>query len=130
MDLAEELESVSEHRPGEESVHQLSLALEQSPVLVVITDLQGRMIYVNRKFSEVTEYSFDECIGRTPRILKSGESSPSIYQELWTCITGGNTWRGEFHNRKKNGELYWERLAGPATRGLAATPGRSLGLPR
>ena len=108
MDLAEELKSVSERR-REEKVHQLSLVVEQSPVLVVITDLQGRMIYVNRKFSEVTGYSFDECIGRNPRILKSGDSPPSTYKELWACITGGDTWRGEFHNRKKNGELYWER---------------------
>jgi nitrogen fixation negative regulator NifL len=103
------IEDVTERKRAEGSVRQLTLAVEQSPVLVVITDLQGRMTYVNRMFSEVTGYSLEECIGRNPRILKSGECRPSIYKELWDCITSGKTWRGEFHNRKKNGELYWER---------------------
>jgi PAS domain S-box-containing protein len=102
-------EDITERRRAEEKVRQLSLAVEQGPVLVVITDLQGKIIYVNRKFSEVSGYSLAECIGQNPRILKSGESPPATYQELWACITSGNTWRGEFHNRKKNGELYWER---------------------
>ena len=82
--------------------------MENSPVLVVITDLRGAISYVNRKFCEVTGYSFEESIGRNPRFLKSGESSPEMYEELWARITRGETWRGEFHNRKKNGELYWE----------------------
>ena len=95
-------------REGDKKIRQLSLAAEQSPVLFIITDLLGKIIYVNRKFSEVTGYSFAESIGQNPRILKSGESPPAMYKELWTCITGGGTWRGEFHNRKKNGKLYWE----------------------
>ena len=100
---------ITERRPGRRiEVRQLSHAVEQSPVLIVITDTQGRIIYVNRKFTEVTEYTFEEVIGKNPRILKSGESPPSFYQELWACITIGETWRGEFHNRKKSGELYWE----------------------
>jgi two-component system, LuxR family, sensor kinase FixL len=60
-------------------------------------------------FLEVTGYSLEECIGRNPRMLKSGETPPATFKELWGCITRGKTWRGEFHNRKKNGELYWER---------------------
>jgi PAS domain S-box-containing protein len=76
--------------------------------LVVITDLLGKITYVNGKFSEVTGYSLAECLGQTPRLLKSGETPPSTYQALWACITSGHVWRGEFHNRKKNGELYWE----------------------
>jgi PAS domain S-box-containing protein len=99
---------ITVRKSAEEKLHQLSLAVEQSPVLVVITDLKGRIIYVNRKFSEVSGYSPMECLGRNPSLLKSGECPPSIYKELWACITSGNTWRGEFHNRKKNGELYWE----------------------
>jgi PAS domain S-box-containing protein len=99
---------ITVRKGAEDQLRQLSLALEQSPVLVVITDLQGKIIYVNRKFTEVTGYSVAECIGQNPRILKSGETAPSTYQELWACITSGETWRGEFHNRKKNGELYWE----------------------
>lgn len=99
---------ITERRQAEEKVRQLSFAVEQSPVLVVITDTQGNIVYVNRKFNEVTGFSSEECLGRNPRILKSGESSPSVYEELWAAITAGKTWRGEFHNRKKNGELYWE----------------------
>lgn len=100
---------ITDRKEADDKVHQLSLAVEQSPVLVVITDLKGRIIYVNRKFSEVSGYSSEECIGRNPRILKSGECPHLTYQELWACIARGDTWRGEFHNRKKNGELYWER---------------------
>ena len=102
------LVSRAQRRAQEGQVRQLSLAVEQSPVSVVITDLQGKIIYVNGKFSEVSGYTFAECLGQNPRLLKSGESPPATYQELWARITGGGTWRGEFQNRKKNGELFWE----------------------
>ena len=100
---------ITERKRAEERLRQLSLVVEQSPVLVLITDLKGKIIYVNRKFSEVSGYSSEECIGQTPRLLKSGESPASVYTRLWSEITAGRTWRGEFHNRKKSGELYWER---------------------
>jgi nitrogen fixation negative regulator NifL len=101
---------ITERKQAEKRLRQLSLAVEQSPVSVVITDRQGNMVYVNQKFCEVSGYSMAECLGQNPRILKSGESSPAIYQDLWRCITSGGTWRGEFHNRQKNGELYWEQV--------------------
>jgi PAS domain S-box-containing protein len=99
---------ITERKHTEEQVRQLSLAVEQSPVAVIITDLEGRMIYVNRKFCEVSGYSLSECLGQNSRILKSGESPPENYNEMWASITSGRPWRGEFHNRRKNGELYWE----------------------
>ncbi len=99
---------ISERKRTEEQVRQLSHAVEQSPVAVIITDLEGRMVYVNRKFCEVSGYALAECLGRNPRILKSGETSPATYKEMWASITSGQIWRGEFHNRKKNGDLYWE----------------------
>ena len=102
------VEDITERRRTEDRVRELSLAVQQSPVSVVITDLEGRITYVNHKFSEVSGYSLAECLGQNPRILKSGESPPSTYKDLWACITGGDVWRGEFHNRKKNGDLYWE----------------------
>lgn len=87
---------------------QLSRAVEQSPVSVIITDTQGNIEYVNPKFTEVTGYPFAEVIGKNPRFLKSGETPPEEYRRLWQTINAGQQWRGEFHNRKKNGELYWE----------------------
>ncbi len=91
-----------------EALRKLSRAVEQSPVTIVITDLKGNIEYVNPKFTQVTGYTAEEAIGQNPRILKSGEQPSSLYQELWTTIASGGEWRGEFHNRKKNGEYYWE----------------------
>jgi len=95
----------------EVQLRKLSQAVEQSPAMVVITDLQGRIEYVNPKFTQVTGYAIAEVTGQNPRLLKSGTLEPARYQELWAAITSGRTWLGEFHNRKKNGELYWERAA-------------------
>ena len=99
---------MTDRKRMDEKVRQLSRAVEQSPVSIVITNKDGNIEYVNRKFTEVTGYSFSEAIGKNPRILKSGELPPELYQRMWECIRDGQEWRGEFHNRKKNGELFWE----------------------
>lgn len=99
---------ITERRAAEESIHRLSQAVEQSPSMVVITDVNGRIEYVNRKFIEVTGYTSNEVLGKNPRILKSGEMPPEAYRQMWTRISNGQEWHGEFHNRKKSGELYWE----------------------
>jgi len=98
---------VTETARAEERFRTLSAAVEQSPVSIVITDLQGRIEYVNLKTTEVTGYTIDELIGQNPRILKSGETPPDEYGNLWRSIQTGE-WRGTFHNRKKNGQLFWE----------------------
>jgi PAS domain S-box-containing protein len=90
------------------SLRTISRATEQSPASVVITDTQGAIAYVNPKFTQVTGYAFDEVRGQNPRVLKSGEMPEETYRQLWATITAGNEWRGEFHNKKKNGELFWE----------------------
>jgi len=102
------LRDVSERNRLEERLRQLSRAVEQSPVSVTITDPDGNIIYVNPRFTVLTGYSFDEVRGKNPRILKSGETPPEAYARLWKTITSGKEWRGRFHNRKKNGELFWE----------------------
>jgi PAS domain S-box-containing protein len=89
-------------------LHRLSIALEQSPVSVLMTDLHGAITYVNRKFVECTGYSYEEVIGQNPRMLKSGKTSAEQYRQMWETISSGREWRGEFCNRKKNGELFWE----------------------
>jgi len=101
-------EDISERRRAEEQVRKLSRAVEQSPAIVVITDRSGRIEYVNPKFSEVTGYALDEVLGRNPRLLKSGETPPDEYRRLWQALMSGGAWRGEFHNRRKDGSLYWE----------------------
>lgn len=101
-------EDISKQKAIEENLRKLSQAVEQSPVSIVITDLKGNIEYVNNKFNQVTGYSAEEVIGKNPRILKSGKTSSEEYKNLWETIASGNEWRGEFHNKKKNGELYWE----------------------
>lgn len=95
-------------KTDEEEINKLSLAVEQSPVIVVITDKKGNIEYVNPRFTEVTGYTFMEALGKNPRILKSGFTADEEYQKLWSEIKAGNYWKGEFLNRKKNGEMFWE----------------------
>lgn len=99
---------VTERKKTEDKLRQLSLAVEQSPVTVVITDPNGDIQYVNRKFTESTGYTPEEVLGKNPRILKSGSLSKEGYAELWKTILGGKEWRGKLCNRKKNGDLFWE----------------------
>jgi len=95
----------------EEQLRKLSQAVEQSPVSVVITDLSGRIEYVNPKFADLTGYSRQEAMGQNPRILKSEHQDPALYKELWAEIAQGREWKGELQNRKKNGDLYWEHAS-------------------
>jgi PAS domain S-box-containing protein len=110
--------NIADRKRLENKLLYLSYAIEQNPASVVITDTDGKIEYVNPKFCEVTGYSREEAIGQNPRILKSGEQPPEVYQELWATITAGGEWRGEFHNKKKNDELYWELASISAIRDI------------
>lgn len=101
-------ENWRERRRVEEELRKLSRAVEQSASTIIITDTRGYIEYANPRFTETTGYSLAESLGQHTRILKSGLTSPEEYQQLWETINAGKEWRGEFHNRKKNGELYWE----------------------
>ena len=98
---------ISERKKAEEELFKIYKAVEQSPVMTVITGLDGTIEYVNPAITKITGYSKDELIGRNPKILNSGETSSDVYKSLWSTILSGKEWRGEFHNKKKNGELYW-----------------------
>ena len=87
---------------------KLSTAVEQSANTVIITDIEGRIEYVNEKFVQLTGYTKEEAIGRTPRFLKSGKQTTAFYTKLWKTIKAGKQWFGEFQNLKKNDEIYWE----------------------
>ncbi|MBL9137825.1 MAG: PAS domain S-box protein [Verrucomicrobiales bacterium] len=99
---------VSDRHRTAEWLRKLSRAVEQSPSSIVITDPHGNIEYVNKKFTTVTGYSEAEVLGRNPRLLKSGKTSPTQYRELWLTVTSGKEWVGELCNRRKNGELFWE----------------------
>ncbi len=99
---------ISERKRAEEKLQQLARAVEQSPSSIVIANTAGNIEYVNPKFSRLTGYSLEEAVGQNPRILKSGRTPPEAYRQLWNTVTAGKEWRGEFANRKKNGELYYE----------------------
>ncbi len=89
-------------------IRLLETAVEQAAHTVVITDKAGRIQYVNPAFSKISGYSRREAIGQNPRVLKSGRQGPEFYEELWKTIKSGKVWRGRFHNRRKDGSLYWE----------------------
>jgi PAS domain S-box-containing protein len=91
----------------EQQIRLLSLSIEQSPVMVLITDPQAKIEYVNRSFSETTGYSLEEVKGKNPKILKSGKQPIEFYQKLWNTVLSGQPWSGEFQDRKKDGEIYW-----------------------
>lgn len=90
-------------------VQRFSLAVEQSPSSIVITNTQGDIEYVNAAFTRVTGYTLDEVRGRNPRLLKSGQTPPEVYDQLWQSLAAGRTWQGEFVNRRKSGELFIEQ---------------------
>ena len=99
---------ITEQKKSQADLSKLFQAIQQSPMSVVITDRDGTIEYVNPEFAKVTGYTLAETVGQNPRILKSGHTPPEQYADLWNTISAGGVWRGEFHNKKKNGELFWE----------------------
>jgi PAS domain S-box-containing protein len=110
------IHDITERKQAEETLKKLSVAIEQSPAVVVITDPEGNIEYANPMFTESTGYTLEEAKGRNPRILKSGMMSREFYKNLWKIILSGKVWHGEFLNKKKNGELYWENAVISAIR--------------
>ncbi len=100
-----------ERQAADQLIRKLTMAVDQSPASVIFTDTSGTIEYVNERFTEVTGYAFDEAVGRTPRMLNSGQNSREQYASLWRAIRSGEVWRGELVNRRKNGELYWDSVS-------------------
>ncbi|MGI0481676.1 EAL domain-containing protein [Geminocystis sp. CENA526] len=100
---------ITEKKKMEEKLKILFQASEQSPASIVITNIEGNIEYVNPKFEQISGYKEEEVLGKNPRILQSGHFTQCDYKHLWQTISQGKEWQGEFHNRKKTGELYWEK---------------------
>ncbi len=100
---------VSERKQTETRLRQLSLAVEQSPDSIIITDPEGRIEYVNDSFVTTTGYSREEVLGRNPAMLSAGRTPASVYRSLWTGINRGDVWEGELVNRHKNGSEFVQR---------------------
>jgi nitrogen fixation negative regulator NifL len=114
-DLAGEIQAgmvffldITERKRVENQLRLLARAVDQTPVVVMITDARGNLEYANQQFTKLTGYSLDEVKGLNPRFLKSGQTPAPAYQELWAAVMSGREWAGTFCNRKKNGELFWE----------------------
>ena len=109
-------DNITERKLADIALKKLSVAIEQSPAIVVMTDPLGNIEYVNPAFTQVTGYSAEEAKGQNPRILKSGNMPQAVYEDLWKTILSGQIWYGELHNKKKNGDLYWDQAAISAIR--------------
>ncbi len=99
---------ITERKAAEAQLRKLSLAVEQSPESIVITNISAEIEYVNEAFVQATGYSREELIGRNPRVLQSGKTPRETYVSMWNALRHGQPWKGEFHNRKKDGGEYVE----------------------
>lgn len=100
---------VTERRARDDLLRRQAVALEQSPNIVMLTDTEGRIEYVNRRFEEVSGFRREEVVGRRTNTLGSGAIDGQEYADLWRTIRAGDVWRGQFHNRRAGGGAYWER---------------------
>jgi diguanylate cyclase (GGDEF)-like protein/PAS domain S-box-containing protein len=98
---------ITQLKSAKEQLRKLSNAIENSPNAVFISDTQGVLEYVNPMFSEITGYSASDAIGNSLRLLYSGETPEEVYDTMWRAVYGGQVWRGEVRNKRKNGEVYW-----------------------
>ncbi|OYT11283.1 MAG: hypothetical protein B6I18_04705 [Bacteroidetes bacterium 4572_112] len=102
-------QNITEHYNTNQKLRVLSQAIDQSPAIIAISDLDNKIIYVNKKFTKVTGYSSKEAIGNKPEILRSNYHSDEFYKNIWNHLRENRQWSGDFYNKRKNNEHYWER---------------------
>ncbi len=103
------IRDISEQKRNVEELNKLRLAVEQSSSSIFVTDTEGRIEYANKGFEETTGYTMKEVLGKTPAIFRTGQQNGEFFKNLWNTIKNGGNWTGEFLNRKKNGEMFWEK---------------------
>ncbi|HPO49202.1 MAG TPA: PAS domain S-box protein [Spirochaetota bacterium] len=106
--LPQTIENAIKHKALEENLFLLSQAVEQGPAIIEITDAEGIIKYANNRFYDFTGYAKEDTLGNSPGFLKSGAMPRVEYKKLWQTILNGDEWKGEFYNRKKNGDYFWE----------------------
>jgi diguanylate cyclase (GGDEF)-like protein/PAS domain S-box-containing protein len=111
INISAAIRDISERRKAEEELRKLSRAMEASSSIVIITDTDGNIEYVNPKFTEVTGYTREEAIGQNASILRTDTTSDSVYDEISKSIDSEGEWKGELRSRKKDGSLYWDRCS-------------------
>ena len=100
---------ITERLQIDDLLRQHARIVEQTASSIVVTDTQGNIVFTNPAFTEITGYTAEEALGKNPRILKSPDTPQELHRNLWRTILRGDVWRGEFHNKKKNGEDFWEQ---------------------
>jgi PAS domain S-box-containing protein len=99
---------ITERKQAERHLILLTTALESAANGIILTDINGSILWSNPAFSQMTGFAHEEIIGQNPRLIKSGKQEPTYYQELWNTILAGEVWHGELINRRKDGSLYYE----------------------
>ena len=122
------IRDITEQRMVDAQLHKFSHVVAQSPVSIVVTDISGKIEFVNPKFTQMTGYTPAEAYGQNPRILKSGLTPRATYQRLWEALTRGQVWEGEFLNKTKDGNLFWEHATISPLRNEAGTTTRYLAI--
>lgn len=102
------VEDISDKKKSQDAIRRLTLAVEQSPSSIVVTDLQANIVYANATFSQITGYDLGDVLGQNPRILHSGQTPKATYDDMWAHLTRGQRWEGEFINKRKDGSIYIE----------------------
>ena len=99
---------ITERKATELKLRMLSTAIEQSPTSVAITNIAAQIEYINSAFTKEAGYTLDEVLGKNPRVLQSGMTDAKVYEDMWSKLTRGESWQGEFVNKRKNGEIFYE----------------------
>ena len=110
LEMVSDIDYALESYQKEAKLNQLMQAVEQTPTSIVITDLESNIVYANEAFSKVTGYTLEEAMGKNPNILKSDKTPESFYVEMWSKLTQGKSWQGEFINKRKDGSEYTESV--------------------
>ena len=105
-----EAQERQQRRRAEEELRILSLAVQQSPISVVITDRNGIISYVNPKFEEVSGYSAETALGERLDFIRFDQMEENPYKDLWATVRSGQEWRGECCNQRADGQIFWEYI--------------------